>query len=79
MRDGDKDLSIFVAIAIITATLIVGNFATPSYGKKSNSKRHLNHRQFLHAETRRSQSQELPILPLKKRLIKMVICGQLQK
>lgn len=34
MRDGDKDLSIFVAIAIITATLIAGNFATPSQGKK---------------------------------------------
>jgi hypothetical protein len=34
MRDGEKDLSIFVAIVIITATLIVGNFATPSYGKK---------------------------------------------
>lgn len=34
MRDGDKDLSIFVAIAIIITTLIVGNFATPSYGKK---------------------------------------------
>ena len=34
MREGEKDLSIFVAIAIIITTLVIGNFATPSYGKK---------------------------------------------
>lgn len=54
MSDRGKDLSIFVAIAIIITTLIMGNSTTPSYGKKSNSKLHLNHQQFLHAETKRS-------------------------
>ena len=34
MSDRGKDLSIFVAIAIIITTLIMGNSTMPSYGKK---------------------------------------------